>query len=118
MIIKQDKNANRVKRHARVRKSVSGTAARPRLCAYRSLSAIYAQLVDDQLGHTLVSASSKEIDSAGKTKVEIAFLLGEKIGEKAIDKKIKAVVFDRGGYLYTGRIKAVADGARKAGLEF
>ena len=122
MITVNDKNKDRVIRHKRVRKNLSGTAERPRLCVYRSLSNIYAQIIDDEKGVTLVSASTLDKEVAeqlkGKNKTELARLVGEIIGKRAIAKKIKAVVFDRGGYLYTGRVQAVADGARSAGLEF
>ena len=122
MITVNDKNKDRVIRHKRVRKNLSGTAERPRLCVYRSLSIIYAQIIDDEKGVTLVSASTLDKEVAeqlkGKNKTEQARLVGEIIGKRAIAKKIKAVVFDRGGYLYTGRVQAVADGARSAGLEF
>lgn len=122
MITVNDKNKDRVIRHKRVRKNLSGTAERPRLCVYRSLNNIYAQIIDDEKGITLVSASTldKEVmeNLKGKNKTEQARLVGEVVGKRAVAKKIKTVVFDRGGYLYTGRIQAVADGARSAGLEF
>jgi large subunit ribosomal protein L18 len=122
MITKINKNAVRSKRHERLRNKISGTPEVPRLNVYRSLSHIYAQIIDDAAGHTLVAASTveKEIAAkvAGKTKSEAAEIVGAAIAEKALAKGIKNVVFDRGGYLYTGRVKAVADGARKAGLEF
>lgn len=122
MIKKIDKNAIRVKRHERMRAKLSGTPEIPRLNVYRSLSHIYAQIIDDVNGVTLVAASTVEKDIAaklaGKTKSAAAVIVGEAIAEKALSKGIKAVVFDRGGYIYTGRVKAVADGARKAGLEF
>ena len=122
MITVNDKNKDRVIRHKRVRKNLSGTAERPRLCVYRSLTNIYAQIIDDEKGVTLVSASTLDKEVAkelkGKNKTEQARLVGEIVGKRAIAKKIKAVVFDRGGYLYTGRVQAVADGARSAGLEF
>lgn len=122
MITKPNKNQIRVNRHKRLRNHISGTAELPRLNVYRSLSNIYAQIIDDVKGETIVSASTveKEIVAkvAGKTKVQAAEIVGQAIGEKALAKGIKAVVFDRGGYLYTGRVQAVADGARKAGLEF
>lgn len=122
MFNKSDKNANRKARHLRVRKKVSGTPACPRLCVYRSLNEIYAQIIDDVNGTTLVSASSLEKAQAealaGKTKTEKAEYVGELIAKRALDKEIKNVVFDRGGYLYTGRVSALAEGARKAGLEF
>ena len=122
MIKKDDKNQLRQRRHARVRKNVSGTAETPRLNVYRSLNHIYVQIIDDVKGVTLVSASTMEKEVrgqlAGKTKTEAAKLVGVKAGERAKEKGIEAVVFDRGGYLYTGRVKAVADGAREAGLKF
>lgn len=122
MFFKEDKNQNRVARHKRVRAKISGTAECPRLCVYRSNASIYAQIIDDTKGVTLVSASSldKEIEKqiAGKSKSEQAKIVGEVIGKKAIEKQIKTVVFDRGGYIYTGRVQALADGARSAGLEF
>ena len=122
MITVNDKNKDRVIRHKRVRKNLSGTAERPRLCVYRSLTNIYAQIIDDEKGITLVSASTLDKEVAkelkGKNKTEQARLVGEIVGKRAIAKKIKAVVFDRGGYLYTGSVQAVADGARSAGLEF
>ena len=122
MINKSDKNINRKVRHNRVRNKVSGTAERPRLNVYRSLTQIYAQIIDDTTGHTLVSASSleKELakECAGKNKTEQAKLVGKAIAERAIAKKIDTVVFDRGGYLYIGRVQALADGAREAGLKF
>ena len=122
MINKIDKNQERQRRHARVRKHLAGTADRPRLVVYRSLSNIYAQIIDDSKGVTLASANSLEKALAaslkGKTKVEQAYFIGQTIAERAKSKNITQVVFDRGGYLYTGRIKNVSDGARAAGLEF
>ena len=120
MFSKRDRNTDRVKRHQRVRKNLSGTTESPRLCVYRSNASIYAQIIDDVKGITLVCASSadKDFDMAGKTKIEQAKLVGEKIGKLAIEKGIKTIVFDRGGYIYTGRVQALADGARSAGLEF
>lgn len=122
MLTKQNKNEIRKKRHDRLRNHLSGTAETPRLNVYRSLNHIYAQIIDDVKGNTLVAASTveKEIQAkvAGKTKVEAAMIVGEIVGERAKAKGITAVVFDRGGYLYTGRVQAVADGARKSGLEF
>ncbi len=120
MFSKRDRNSDRVKRHQRVRKNLSGTTECPRLCVYRSNASIYAQVIDDTKGTTLVCASSadKDLDMAGKTKSEQAKLVGEKIGKLAVEKGIKNVVFDRGGYIYTGRVQALADGARSAGLEF
>lgn len=122
MISVKDKNEERKVRHARVRKHISGTAARPRLCVYKSLKSIYAQVIDDERGATIVSASTLDKDLAssleGKTKSEQAKVVGEAIAKKAIAAKIKKVVFDRGGYLYTGRVAALAEGARSAGLKF
>ena len=112
----------RRRRQRRVRSSVSGTTARPRLNVYRSLSNIFAQVIDDQAGHTLVSASTvdKELKAKleGKRKLEQAQLVGAAIAERALAKGLKVVVFDRAGYRYHGRVKALADSARKAGLNF
>ena len=122
MITVKDKNKDRVVRHKRVRKIVTGTAQRPRLNVYRSLNNIYAQIIDDSNGKTIVSASTldKEVVEIikDKNKTEAARIVGEVVGKRAKAKKIKEVVFDRGGYLYTGRVQAVADGARASGLEF
>ena len=122
MITKIDKNAERKRRHIRVRKSVKGTPERPRLNVYRSTNHIYAQIIDDTKGVTLASASTLEkavkTEIAGKTKREAAAIVGKIAAERAKAKGIEAVVFDRGGYLYTGRVQALADGAREAGLEF
>ena len=122
MITKIDKNQDRLKRHARVRKKLSGTPGTPRLCVYRSLNHIYAQIIDDAAGNTLVAASSVEKEIAklldGKTKKEQAKIVGAKLAEKALAKGIANVVFDRGGYIYTGRVASLADGAREGGLKF
>lgn len=122
MINKINKNEQRVKRHVRLRHDLAGTAKRPRLCVYRSLSNIYAQIIDDIKGVTLVACNTtqKEIKDkvANMTNKEAARFVGEQIAKLAKKKKISQVVFDRGGYLYTGRVKALADGARAAGLEF
>jgi len=122
MINKRDKNALRIKRHIRVRNKISGTAECPRLCVYRSNKEIYAQIIDDVKGVTLASCSTRQKEIAeqvkGKTKVEAAQVVGKTIAERAKSKKIKTVVFDRGGYLYTGRVEALAAGAREAGLNF
>ncbi len=117
MIKKYNKAAARAKRQARVRGKISGTAERPRLNVFRSASHIYAQVIDDVAGVTLAQASSlsKGFKGAGGN-VEAAKKVGEAVAKAAIKKGIKEVVFDRGGYLYHGRIKAVADGAREAGL--
>jgi large subunit ribosomal protein L18 len=121
-----DKNIAKAKslarRHRRVRGKVSGTAARPRLCVTRSNTNIYAQLIDDRAGVTLVAANSVQKEVRGKLKtgatIEAARAVGEALAKKATDKRITTVVFDRGGNLYHGRVKALADGARSAGLEF
>ena len=122
MISKKDKNQIRKVRHLRVRKKVSGTAERPRLCVYRSLSGIYAQLIDDTKGVTLAAASTQEKELKAKvaemTKTEAAKEIGKTIAERAIAKGCKAVIFDRGGFIYTGRVAALAEGAREGGLEF
>ena len=122
MIKKIDKNQERQRRHTRVRKKVFGTAEAPRLNVYRSLNHIYVQLIDDVKGVTLCSASTMEKDVKAEikdmTKTEAAKVVGKKAAEKALAKGVKEVVFDRGGYLYTGRVQAVADGAREAGLNF
>jgi large subunit ribosomal protein L18 len=112
----------RMRRHVRVRKNMVGTTQRPRMSVYRSLSEIYAQLIDDEAGHTLVAASSIDHElrekMKGLKKVEQARLVGELVAKRAMDKGIKKVVFDRGGFRYIGRVKALADGARSAGLDF
>ena len=109
----------RAKRHRRVRAKVSGTAKRPRLCVFRSAKNIYAQIINDTTGTTLASASSveKEFGSGGGNK-ESAEKVGELIGKRALEKGIQQVVFDRGGYLYHGRVEKLAQGARKSGLKF
>ena len=122
MITKIDKNADRLKRHERVRSKISGTPERPRLCVFRSLSHIYAQIIDDVAGNTLVSCSTldKQVAESVKelTKKEAAKVVGTEIAKRALEKGITEVVFDRGGYIYTGRVECVADGAREAGLKF
>ena len=122
MITKINKNQDRLKRHKRVRAKIKGTAETPRLSVYRSLNHIYVQIIDDVKGNTLVTASTldKEIKGSldGKDKKAQAFAVGELAAKKAAVKKITSVVFDRGGYLYTGRVAALADGARKGGLQF
>ncbi len=119
---KKSRATQRIKRHLRVRSKISGTAKRPRLNVYRSLSGIYVQLIDDAAGHTLASASTidPELRSQvkGKNKTEAARMVGEAVAKRAQAKGIKQVVLDRGGFRYAGRIKALADGARKEGLEF
>ncbi|NLI54953.1 MAG: 50S ribosomal protein L18 [Clostridiales bacterium] len=122
MFNKVDKNAIRVARHYRQRKNIVGNGERPRLNVYRSTTHIYAQVIDDAAGNTLVAASTLDAEIKGKlegkSKVEQAALVGELIGARAKAKGVSKVVFDRGGYLYTGRVAALADGARKAGLDF
>ena len=119
MVSKQDSNKARARRHARVRGKVTGTAERPRLNVYRSLNHIYAQVIDDVKGETLAAASSTEKDfgMAGGNK-EAAKKVGEMIAKRAADKGISEVVFDRGGYIYHGRVKELAEGAREGGLKF
>jgi len=122
MITKGDKNKARLKRHLRVRRKVTGTAERPRLNVFRSSKHIYAQLIDDVAGVTIVSASTVEKELSGEIKnggnVESARKVGEIIAKRAQEQGKKVVVFDRGGYLYHGRIQALAEAAREAGLEF
>ncbi|MHA6253424.1 50S ribosomal protein L18 [Oceanobacillus sp. CAU 1775] len=120
MITKPSKNTMRRKRHGRVRKNLSGTTETPRLNVYRSNKHIYAQLIDDVNHVTIASASTKDKDLnvANGGNVEAAKLVGEALAKRAQDKGFKSVVFDRGGYLYHGRVKALADAAREAGLEF
>jgi large subunit ribosomal protein L18 len=112
----------RTRRHSRVRKNLAGSAERPRLNVFRSLSGIYAQVIDDSAGNTLVSASTVDRDlrekMKGLKKAEQAKLVGQTVAERAKSKGIEAVVFDRGGYRYSGRVKALADGAREGGLQF
>ena len=119
MIRKIEKKEIRNRIHRRIRRKLSGTAERPRLAVFRSVAHIYAQVIDDAQGQTLVSASS--VDKDGKTKggnVKAATAIGKLVAERAKEKGIKSVVFDRGGYQYHGRVKALADAAREAGLEF
>jgi len=117
-----DTRLARKKRHARVRDRVKGTSARPRLCVFRSLRYIYVQAIDDSSGHTLASASSLDAEVRsklnGKKKTESAEFIGALVAQRLLNKGIKQVVFDRGGYQYHGRVKALAEAARKAGLEF
>ena len=119
MVKKPDKNTARLKRHARVRKKISGTAARPRLNVFRSTKHIYAQLIDDVAGVTLASASSMEkgFEGFGGNK-EAAKKVGMAIARKAQEKRISEIVFDRSGYIYHGRVKELAEGAREGGLKF
>ena len=115
-------HAARIRRHRRVRRSLSGTPDRPRMAVFRSLTHIYVQVVDDSSGHTLVAASDLEADVRsqrdGKKKSQIAEKVGDAIARKAVEKGIKTVVFDRGGYKYHGRVKALAEATRKGGLSF
>lgn len=119
---KKDPRAARQRKHSRVRRKVSGTAEHPRLCVFRSLSHIYAQLIDDKLGNTIVSASTLDpgirSELEGKQKVAVAALVGSLVARRAVERKITGVVFDRGGYKYHGRVKALAEAAREGGLEF
>ena len=119
MIQKVDKNKIRQKRHLRVRNRVIGTAERPRLNVFRSLAHIYAQVIDDEKGITLAAASTMDKDFEGNgSNIEAAKKVGLSIAKKALDKGIKSVVFDRGGYIYHGRVAALAEAAREGGLEF
>ena len=115
-------HAARIRRHRRVRRTLSGTLERPRLAVFRSLTHIYVQVIDDSSGHTLVAASDLEADVRsqrdGKKKSQIAGLVGDAIARKAVERGIKTVVFDRGGFKYHGRVKALAEAARKGGLSF
>ncbi len=117
MIKKESKNLMRIKRHKKIRQNLSGTETAPRLCVFRSNSAIYAQIIDDTKGVTLVSSSSLELKIKNNN-LEAAVAVGKDIAEKAKKAKIKTVVFDRGGYIYHGRVKALAEAARENGLEF
>lgn len=121
MITKKDRNAARQKRHVRIRNKISGTKQRPRMSVYRSLNNIYVQFIDDEAGHTLASASSLDKDIkpqiTDKKKTEVAKLVGELAAKRAAAAGITEVVYDRGGYLYTGRVAQVAEGAREAGLK-
>ena len=119
MVSRKDANKARLKRHKRVRAKISGTADRPRLCVYRSNAHISAQIIDDVAGVTLVSASTHEKEFEGNCGNKAAAkLVGKMIGERAIAKGITEVVFDRGGYVYQGRVKELAEGAREGGLKF
>jgi large subunit ribosomal protein L18 len=122
MASNKSRNTNRKARHARVRKKIAGTTAKPRLNVYRSNQNIYAQIIDDVTGNTLIAASSLETSVKGNVSntgnKEAAKLVGELIAKKALEKGIENVTFDRGGYLYHGRVKELAEGAREAGLKF
>ncbi|MDD4606909.1 MAG: 50S ribosomal protein L18 [Patescibacteria group bacterium] len=122
--ISQNKRKTKIRRHRKIRQKIQGDAQCPRLCVFRSLKHIYAQIIDDQIGRTLVSARDEEIKAKSKTKesetkVNLkAFAVGELIAQKALQQGIKTVVFDRGGYKYHGRVKDLAEGARAGGLNF
>lgn len=120
--MKETRNEARKRRHARVRQKIIGTSNVPRLSVFRSLKHIYAQIIDDDAGHTLASASTLDADVRaqvdGLSKLEQAKLVGKRIAEKALSKGVTRVVFDRGGYVYHGRVKALADASRDVGLEF
>jgi len=122
LLKKVDKNQKRIERHNRIRNKITGTPERPRLNIFKSSKHIYAQVIDDATGTTLVSASTQDKELREKvaelTKQEAAKLVGKTVGERAKEKDINAVVFDRGGYLYHGRVKLLAEGARESGLEF
>jgi large subunit ribosomal protein L18 len=115
---RDSKNQIRLRIHRRIRRRVKGTEARPRLAVFRSVKHIYAQVIDDAKGHTVVAASSNEKSGGNGGNVAGAKAIGKLVAERAKDKGIKAVVFDRGGYQYHGRVKALAEAARQAGLEF
>ena len=122
MVSKESRQKIRVKKHNRMRNRFSGTAERPRLAVFRSNNHMYAQIIDDTVGNTLVAASTLEKDIKAELEktnnVDAAAYLGKVIAEKALEKGIKTVVFDRGGFIYQGKIQALADAAREAGLEF
>ncbi|MDR3157286.1 MAG: 50S ribosomal protein L18 [Lactobacillales bacterium] len=118
MILKPDKNKTRKKRHKRVRNRLSGTAECPRLNVFRSNMNIYAQVIDDIKGVTLASASTLDKEVSGGTKIQAASVVGKLVAERSVAKGIETVVFDRGGYLYHGRVQALAQAARENGLKF
>jgi len=118
MVSKESKNVSRLRRHARVRAKISGTSETPRLCVYRSNKNIEAQIIDDVKGVTLVSSSSMALGLENGSNIAAAAAVGKDIAEKAIAKKIKTIVFDRSGYVYHGRVEALAEAAREAGLKF
>ena len=118
MISKESKNISRVRRHARVRAKISGTSECPRLCVYRSNKNIEAQIIDDDKKVTLVASSSMSLKLENGSNIDAAKKVGENLAKKALAKKIKKVVFDRSGYIYHGRVKALAEAAREAGLDF
>ena len=122
MVSKESRQEIRAKKHMKIRKRFSGTAERPRLAVFRSNNHVYAQVIDDVAGKTLVSASTLEKDIKAELKntddIEAATKIGDVVAKRALEKGIKAVVFDRGGYIYHGKVEALAEAARKAGLEF
>ncbi|MDI6785564.1 MAG: 50S ribosomal protein L18 [bacterium] len=118
MMKAKEKKAARIRRHKRIRQKIVGFKERPRFTVFKSCKGIYAQLIDDLEKETLIAASSLEKDIKGNSKIEVAKLVGSLIAKRALEKDIKEVVFDRGGYLYHGRIKALAESAREAGLKF
>lgn len=122
MIRKKSRAISREKRHYRLRNKISGTSNKPRLCVFRSNKHIYAQIIDDTIGHTLVASSTKDIEVANGLKStsskDAAKAVGASIAKKAIDKGVNVVVFDRGGYIFHGKVKELADAAREAGLQF
>lgn len=122
MIKKESRNDARLKRHMRIRSNLSGTAQKPRMCVFRSNKYLYVQIIDDTVGNTLTAASTKEKSIAANLKntsnIEAADFLGKEIAKRALEKGIDTIVFDRGGYAYHGKIKALADAARSAGLKF
>ncbi len=121
MLKKESRNTARKRRHLRVRKKTFGTSVKPRLCVYKSERHVYAQIINDEDGHTLAAASTLDPaikDSVTGVNIESAKLVGDLIAKRALEKGIKAVTFDRSGYIYHGRIKALADAAREAGLDF
>ena len=122
MVRKESRQEIRVKKHHRMRNRINGTSQRPRLCVFRSNNHVYAQVIDDVNGTTLVSASTLEKDIKAELKntddIEAATKIGDVVAKRALEKGIKAVVFDRGGYIYHGKVKALADAAREAGLDF
>jgi large subunit ribosomal protein L18 len=122
MVSKDSKRELRIQKHSRMRNRIAGTAERPRLSVFRSNSHMYAQLIDDEAGKTLAAASTAEKEAKSELKytdnVEAAAYVGKLIGKRAVEKGIKEVVFDRGGFLYTGKVQALADAAREAGLQF
>ncbi len=118
MANKNSKSAERIRRHVRIRTKVAGTPERPRLAVFRSNANIHAQIIDDSTGVTLAASSSVALKLANGGNIDAAKQVGDTVAKLALDKNIKSVVFDRGGYIYHGRIKALADAAREAGLEF